>query len=490
MNFNDIVNQVTNEIISKTDENIDNNEAKNNENNENVTQIKPQIDLEVIDIDKRGNYLNWENNWLISDKEILQELNKKGYTLFIDEKGNLSYLDLENKPVKVEKPNIKFSSELGKSVSFFKQNEESIKPYDLISIIGKEFNTRVNKVFIKRNGKYLLNLFRPTKYMNITSYSNEPTTILKLIKHLVNYDDEKYNYFLNWLAYFFQTFQKPQTAIVLKGLQGAGKGILFDLIISKLFGEEQVSTIDDKALNSNFLLSLFANKLFIVFEETGQGEVKSNKKIKNLIKQIITNKTITLEEKNKVRKKVNLYGACLFFTNEGKFLEIEPNDRRFSVFLTGDPLHWESINFLGFGSYNKLKEAILSELDDFAGYLYTYPVNPNIANKPLETPEKQAVINATSTRYREFYEAIKRKDIEFFTPLLELDDINANVLYKELQENFKKGIIKRSELVKVFNYMYDSNLTSHQLKKELAVIDPYFYENVKTIKGNKYIILF
>ena len=490
MNANELFNQVTNEIISNTDENIEENEAKIEANNENVTHIKPQKDLEAIDINKRGDYHNWVNNWLISDKEILQELDKKGFTLFIDEKGNLCYLDLNNQPVKVEKPNIKFSSELGKNVSFFKQNEESIKPYDLISIIGNEFNTRENKVFIKRNGKYLLNLFRPTKYMKITNYSNEPITILKLIKHLVNYDEEKYNYFLNWLAYFFQTFQKPQTAIVLKGLQGAGKGILFDLVISKLFGEEQVSTIDDKALSSKFLLSLFANKLFIVFEETGQGEVKSNKKIKNLIKQVITNKSITLEEKNKVRKKVDLFAACLFFTNEGKFLEIEPNDRRFSVFLTGEPLHWENINFLGFGSYEKLKEAILNELKEFAGYLYTYPVIPNKANKPLDTPEKQAVINATSTRYREFYEAIKRKDIEFFTPLMELNDVNANLLYKELEESLQKGMIKRPDLVKIFNYLYDSNITSHQLKKELAVIDPYFYENVKTIKGYKYIILF
>ena len=63
----------------------------------------------------------------------------------------------------------------------------------------------------------------------------EPKAILALIKHLVNDDEEYYQYFVNWLAFFYQGLKKSQVSIVLRGNQGAGKGIFYNEVIKNIW---------------------------------------------------------------------------------------------------------------------------------------------------------------------------------------------------------------------------------------------------------------
>jgi len=450
-------------------------------------------------LEKRGDYKDWEENWRISDNSILEELDELGFELWINEKGEFVLKDIDTQKDEVITPsniNRKISSLLGKKVFIgsWKDTEYKVTPAEIISIASTDYRPDFKKRFfyIERNKrkKWYLNAFTPTEYMNYTDKPlQEPKTILTLIKHLVNYKEDRFHYFLNWLAYYWTTFKKPQTAIVLKGVQGAGKGIFAGDVISPLFGKNQTAIITNDVLENKFKADKFENKAFYIFEETSKGDVKSNKDVKEFIKQIITNEIVPMDRKHKKGVDVKITAPSLFFTNEVKFLEIEPSDRRFSVFLTGDKII--NTDFLGFGSYETLAEQIKKELPDFARYLYNFEVNPRLANTPLETAEKIAVIKITSNSYQKFLLALKNKELSFFDVLLDSEDVEISLLFNEVEKAFKEGRIKRALITKLFNTLFQKNISSQKLLEELRGIDPDFFDekNTLTIKGTKYIKL-
>jgi hypothetical protein len=469
-----------NKIISKTIEEVKENPTKST-------------------LKKRGDYKDWQENWIISDNSIIEELAELGYNFYMDEKGDLTYSvdNGEEKTVSRDKASHFLSNKLGRKIKFFNYEDEAVKPYDIIGITGRMFNPFIHQRFIEiKKRRYVKNEFTPSYYMNLIEKPvKETPAILSLIGNLVNNDETKKHYFINWLAYFFQTLKRPQTAIVLKGRQGAGKDTIFDNVIAPLFGEKQTIKIDDRTIESNFNANTFKNKLFIGFNETSKGNRNSNKDIKNFLKQIITNNEATLEEKHKTREKVSLHFACLFFTNEAKFIEIEPNDRRFNVFLTGDNL--SKSDFLGYGDFYNLIDNIKKELEDFARYLYHFEVDRDLANKAINTPEKEAVINATTPKLILFYEALKNKNLEYFSPLEELEEdemlpAKTRNLFSEVKTSFVKGMIKKSLLKKVYENLYETKISSQTLYKELRAIDPDFLHRTNEIKdqnGARYINL-
>ncbi len=440
---------------------------------------------------KRGDYREWTENWKISDNPLLDELEELNLQLFMNEKGDFVLRDLDTQKDEVipaSNINKKISSILGKKVIIgWKDTEHKITPVEIISIISSDYRPDIKKRFFRLSSKnkWYYNAFTPTEYMNcIEKPTKEPKTILTLIKHLVNYHDERYHYFLNWLAYYWATFKRPLTAIVLKGEQGAGKGIFANDVIIPLFGENQVSILTNETLENKFKADKFENKSFYIFEETSKGDVKSNKDIKEFIKQIITNDKVPMDRKHKKGVDVKITAPSLFFTNEAKFLEIEPSDRRFSVFLTGGKI--VDTDFLGFGSYEKLAEQIKKELPDFARYLYHYPVNTELIKLPMNTPEKEAVVHLTNNSFQTFLYALKKKDLEFFEDLQE----NEPLLYAEVKRAFSEGKIERALLAKLYNAVFDKNYRSQKVLAELKAIDYSFFDNknIATIKGKRYII--
>src|SRR5574344_579929 len=314
-------------------------------------------------------------------------------------------------------------------------NEEKLKisPEDLKLVTEEIFDPFSKEEFIEQyNGTYKLNNFKPSVYMLLDyelkkelKFHLENSAIGKLILHLVNYDRQRLYWVINWLAYFFQGLKKSQVALVLLGVQGAGKGILFNEVIKPLFGEDFVKTINDKSLNTNYKGSLVENTLFFNLDEIS-AKNSSSASIKNFLKALVTNASISVEKKFKnLEKETPVYGQILITSNELYALEIEPSDRRFTVFSTG--VNLSHYNFLGFGSYEFLSNTIKSELESFAIYLKNYSVDEKMANTAMNTLEKNNLIQQYQrTIYKpikltklqkniiEFVEAIRCRNLNLF----------------------------------------------------------------------------
>lgn len=450
------------------------------------------------------------NNWLKnSDKLGLNILNIRGISIYLDKKGYINYRLSRNEPYistkdykSLENIFLNITGE-GTDLSAFKDKNKSSNEYYLgekLKIIPEDLKLVTEEIFdpfskeefiSQNNGTYKLNKFKPSAYMLVDSELNkelkfnlEHSAIAKLIFHLVNCNNYKRDWIINWLAYFFQRLKKSQVALVLLGEQGAGKGIFFNEVIKPLFGEDFVKTINDKSLNTNYKGSLVENTLFFNLDEISAKNSSSS--VKNFLKALVTNASITAEKKFKnLKKEIKIYGQIIVTSNELYALEIEPSDRRFTVFSTGGNL--SHYNFLGFGSYEFLSNTIKSELESFAIYLKNYQVDEKMANTAMNTLEKDDLIRQYQTRQDkemlklqpkqpkltklqtnviEFVEAIRSRNWNFFNTIVDEDKLQLkNEIFSDLQHN----VFRVDNLLPAFKALYGNRSfsTNSELLREL-----------------------
>lgn len=434
-----------------------------------------------------------ENNSKITqENKVLNELEQRGAAIWMNIKSNICirtslfapYQEFQvskaeniltvllGRPIKIE---------IKKSIEEIKNKENTIHISELLLVESEEFNTNELQEFYEKDGSWHLNLFKPSKYLMLSAgHYNYPTATLRLVEHLVNYDQERLWYFLNWLASFFQTLNKSQVSILFKGLQGAGKGTFFK-IIRLLFGEEYCKEINGDSLKSNYLGAIIENTLFINFDEISYSTIGKSS-FNSFLKALITNDFITAEKKNvDLVQPTKLYAQTILFSNDEHPIEIEVSDRRFTVLTTGGNL--ALINFLGYGGYGRLEEAIHNELEDFAIFLKSFNVNSEQANTAMYTPEKAAMINMTANILGNFVNAIITRNFGYFQPLQYIDIALFNNFTTDMQNN----LIRQKYLIRVYQLLHplDKTIkTAKALIKHLEIIDPYLFGEPNLYKSN------
>lgn len=461
--------------------------------------------------------VNKDDSWL-KDKNhpVLKKLEEKGGIIFLMSDGKIAYRLSSNEQYKSTKDfkglEIVLSNFLGIDVdlsAFIKskskneklvdefENEFKIKPDDLIMVSDTTFNPNNKEEFIQQeNGTYLRNKFTLSKYLQMNGdeidnvkFKFEKSKTFYFLLHLLNHDYKRVQWVINWLAYFFQGLKKSQVALVLVGIEGTGKGVLVEDIIKPLFGALFVKSINDKSLNTKYLGGLVEDVIFFYFDEISSQRSLTDS-IRNFLKAIITNLSITAEKKHKtLEKETPLYGQVIFSTNEYDALEISKNDRRYTAFLTGDTL--ASVNFLSLGSYDALAEALTLELEMFACYLKTYSVDVQMANTALSTPEKnemiyqyamkqevkavkqQKVLQPKLTKLQrnldELAYYIRNKEIGFFESIR----FENNELFQIICRDLENNVFRVDNLLPVYKALYGSTSikTNSELLRELQNID-------------------
>ncbi len=368
---------------------------------------------------------------------------------------------------------------INEKIKLINGNDEhpaDITELDLLLVIKDIFDPFRKEEFFKTGNAYYRNIFRPTKYMGITSQQlPEPKAILSLVGHL---SGSHVDWVMNWMAAFFQTRKKSQVSLVMRGAQGAGKGILWTEVLQHLFGAEQTIQVNDKALDTSFLGGIVEGKLFFNLDEISHN-IAGSKKIKNFLKALVTNQSIVAEKKHKnIEGETPLFGQIFITSNEPYIIEVEPGDRRFTVLMTGEKL--SKVDYLGHGSYENLSAAIKKELPYFASYLKQYRVDIEMANTALETQEKTALINATNDKFTMLADAIRKKDMTFFIDLEE----DSPILYDEIREDFGKNRICQPKIKVYFKELFDEEITAKKLMDRLRAINPALFDNNSIVRSN------
>ncbi len=152
----------------------------------------------------------------------------------------------------------------------------------------------------------------------------------KLVRHLYllcGENDKLFEWVSQWLAYPLQHVgAKMRTALLIYGGEGTGKSMFFDAMRA-IYGS-YAATITQLQLQSEYTAWL-SKKLFAVAEEVvTRAEIKH---LKGLLKNLITNQVININEKYLPERQEQNCINFVFLSNEFQPLALDPGDRRYTV---------------------------------------------------------------------------------------------------------------------------------------------------------------
>jgi len=305
-----------------------------------------------------------------------------------------------------------------------------------------------------------INRFSPTEYM-LKTKSSKPSTIKSLppvigktLHSIVGGNDELLEHFINWLAFIFQTRTKTETAWVLHGIEGIGKGNFVDYILRPLFGKELVRNVQF-GLASGMFNDFLDGALFVVFEESSMSAVNNQADLMQKLRHWITEDSITINAKNKKPIENKNYSNLIFYSNERNVVQISGSNRRFNVC----PRQEEKI-FYTPNEFLALQQ--LDELHDFAQVLTDWPVNEQAVHTIINTEAAAFMHEMTSPISAQIAEAILRGDIQYFidrqpSDLEAMADFGAHVntlsMYKDVIDKVLAGsldVLEKEHLYALF----------------------------------------
>jgi len=457
-------------------------------------EMLPVEQLKQYDLREEDEYIDYSkfeaNNWkrLGVENNTLQEIYEKGGAVWQDFDGSTVYRPHHEEDI------IKFESDkkAAQAIANFLDRKkvklwqgsgsgENFQPPDVyvneVLSVKERFTVFCNSEFYRHNNLWYRTGFRPTEFMKIKRKKyNYPETILKLIQNLCNENVTYFEWVINWLAGYFQTLRKSQVSLLMRGDQGSGKGVLFNKVLAKLFGEQYCVIVDSDRLDSQFK-GWVAETLFFNLNEIAV-DMKGRKSIKNFLKQLVTDDKVQIETKHKDAKEVRIYGNILITSNEAFPIEIESSDRRFTVMRTGKTFKengWD---------YQNMVEDINNELEDFAVYLKQTKVDWKMYHTALETPEKTAIVDATNSQTVMFIKAVLKKDISFFE---DLKDENYDI-YNDLKRGFRENMVLQTALTRAYDEMFESKKSSKRIMSDIRKLEPNYFGKHRVQKkyGAKY----
>lgn len=354
----------------------------------NVKPLLPTRDFEIFKIDLKDNF---------TMKDVIVKAEKRKYKRLEDVVTDLSKVmrQINGKDIVfVEKM---FSTESKRLEIQFVSDESMCKKLRriILGYDGKKaitaydalvkYQSKISKdgVLFNSDLENILSIFDGYKYKVLDDCNlNVINDFLTLIKEVIaDGDDLIYNWILNWMLYVIQNpGKKTEAAIVLKGLQGTGKGTFTNVLCELLAGYSCKNITDISQLTGKFN-TMIENKMLLVCNELRNC---GDDRLANFdtLKTLITDYPIVYNEKCIPMRKGENVANFIFVTNNPYPVKIETGDRRYLVLHVngkhkGDLAYFKAL-------YNKFT-------DEFYDNLMTFFVKRDISEfNPRDIPMTEA----------------------------------------------------------------------------------------------------
>jgi hypothetical protein len=334
------------------------------------------------------------------DAEALKERERRPF-VFRDRETDKWYAGVRKEGEIIEQP-LAISSEK-KITDYFVQKGNTAPP-DPIPTWSRIFDPTANTQWLPDVCEF--NAWRQTEYMrNATPRSSIPPTIERVIQHVLGSNQETYDYFMNWLAFIYQTRKKAGTAWILHGCPGTGKGLLVNSIIVPIFGRDYVANVQVKDLKGAFN-GWMQDKIFVNIDEANTDDAGAeSKQVVEALKLWITEPAVQIRALYSEGRTTRSFVNFIFTSNDFGMIPIQDGDRRFNVgFRQDKPIAITEQDVA----------EIKQELQQFAGYLHAFEVDTSTVHKTLESAAKEELKTAAQTAMRTFVKAFMFGDYEYF----------------------------------------------------------------------------
>ncbi len=305
-----------------------------------------------------------------------------------------------------------------------------------------------------------INIFERTEYakQKPRKTTSVPPTIAKIIMHAIGNDVDVYEHFLNWLACIFQYKMRTQTAWVLTGVEGTGKGMIMNKIIRPLLGTKHTAVKHMDELNERYSHYLLNN--FVLFIDEIETEALDNEKgAAAKLRNWITEPTVTIRAMHTGSQDGVNYNNLIVASNKPNSVKLNQNDRRYNVAIFQP--HRLMLT-------DKEIDRIDTELQAFHDYIMTRPASKRVAGSLVNTQDRQALISLSQTSIDVAVNALIAGDLEFFIDQLPSDEsFKTNALKMNKVTDYKETLlhiiartdksdgscsISRDELQVIFGY--------------------------------------
>jgi hypothetical protein len=227
-------------------------------------------------------------------------------------------------------------------------------------------------------------LYNLWKGWGVTPKHDDGAGCRRIVAHLRDVwcagDENLFRWVAAWLADLVQRpASKPGTALVLRSSEGTGKGIVLTQVLRPILGSAFVHISHRRHLVGNFnsllqgSLLLFADEAFWAGDKEGEGSLKS----------LITEPTITVEQKRKEPYQIANHARIVFASNESWVVPAGPTARRFAVCDVSDHRRGDRQYFQALAD-----EISNGGVESFFAWLLDYPLD----GIDLRTPPMTAAL--------------------------------------------------------------------------------------------------
>lgn len=251
------------------------------------------------------------------------------------------------------------------------------------------------RIFDYKGVRYL-NEYRPDT-MPPEDPGNADKAMSVLRRMAVNVAGEEWRLLLDFLAYMVQfPGHKIRWCICIQSAQGAGKSMLAAMVGSVL-GQENVIAVEPRHFKDGWNDWAYG-KQFIIFEEIFvAGE--SRAALMDLLKTIISETEITINQKKMDARKILNFANAIAFTNHQDALYLEESDRRYAVVKSPIQTKKDVERLNASGIFEEAREVV----NDLGGALRHALLNYEISssfdpNKPPRTAARDEMVEASKNR--------------------------------------------------------------------------------------------
>lgn len=333
----------------------------------------------------------------VSERKLQQQETGRAYLGFLDPVTDSyfrGYYDFDTDSLNVHRTN-----SLVKVQHFLKQHGQPVG--DFIPEWNYEFNFASDVVFDPENK--VLNRFQRSKYLREPKRGATPT-IDRILDHVTGSDEAATDRLINWIAYILQYRKPAQTAWLLHGIQGTGKGVLFNHILTPLVGEQyvQVKRLDEIEDDFNGYMQ---DCVFLLIDEIQISDAKHRSRAMSKLKNMIPEPKISVRAMRSDFIMVKNNSNIIFASNKPDPVEIDPTDRRINVANYQDDRL--------FLTHTDIQN-VHNELHAFAHKLLTYEVREADAIQPMDSAAKRHIQYLTRNSIDLFSDALREGALQYF----------------------------------------------------------------------------
>lgn len=211
---------------------------------------------------------------------------------------------------------------------------------------------------------------------------------------------------LSWLAYTIKRMDKKiRWAVVMQGVDGAGKGFVGEMLMSVL-SRNNVETVNAQALEEKFT-GFFESRKVVVLEEA-RIHGTSRYAVMDKLKPYITNDVVSIRRMHRDPYNVPSVGNTIILTNHSDALPVYDADRRYFVIST----HFQTKEMVerfrerNPDHYDDIFNAIAYHPGAIREWLEDYPLHPEF------DPDGHAPMTDAKTRMMDLARSDDEDDIE------------------------------------------------------------------------------